>query len=380
MPAIRLLSLVEALTVTGPIKPIIAFSPLASAGLPGHPPFLQKLLTTRRRIFENDPLKLATEKVGLECILVPERQLMDPSVLGHIAGIIRHFQPNIIESHNCKSHFLLYLLRLLYSDIRAKSWIAFHHGYTRTSLRVSAYQQLDRLTLRHADHVVTVCQPFARQLATRGVAHTSLTVISNPVVPRPFPKSADTSACRAALGIRPNEFVLLSIGRLSSEKGHIYLIRAFGQLLQELPQYPLKLLLVGTGPEHERLTRAAEPFLDKVLFVGHVSDPWDIYHSSDIFVLPSLTEGSPLVLLEAMSAKLPIVSTCVGGVPESVTNGVSALLVPPKDPVAIASALRALLADESLRRTVAHAALERAAKHAPETYAYKLMSVYERLL
>src|SRR5207248_7230096 len=111
----------------------------------------------------------------------------------------------------------------------------------------------------------------------------------------------------------------------------------------------------------------------RIIFAGQVTDVRPFYAMSDAFVLPSHTEGSPNVLLEAMAARVPIVATAVGGVPEIVENEESALLVPANDPAALAAAIVRLLTDADLGRRLTMNAAETVSKnHSPEEYVRSL--------
>jgi glycosyltransferase involved in cell wall biosynthesis len=114
-----------------------------------------------------------------------------------------------------------------------------------------------------------------------------------------------------------------------------------------------------------------------VIFTGQVNDVQPFYAAADVFVLPSHSEGSPNVLLEAMAANLPIVATAVGGVPEIVENNESALLVPANDPNAMTAAIARLLREEDLgRRLTTNAAELVASRYAPGQYVRSLAEIY----
>lgn len=383
-PHLRLLSVVEALTVTGPVKPLLMFSALARRGVDGHRPVSHRLLTTRRGAASNshnsDELRIAAAAVGLDCQIIPERRAFDRAVLEHMATQIRDYCPDIIETHDCKSHLLLYLLRLRHRDIRRARWVAFHHGYTQVSWRVAAYQQLDRLTLRAADAVVTLCKPFAAALQARGVNASRISVISNALTARDRPQQSEVDELRRAHGIAPGDILVLAVGRLSREKAHRDLIAALSDAINHRPDARLRVMLVGDGPECDRLKALAASLGDRVLFAGHIRDPWVYYHAADIFVLCSLTEGSPLVLLEAMSARLPIIASAVGGVPETLEHERTALLIPPADRAALREGLICLAADPALRLRLGGAAARAVLDFSPNSYAVRLLGVYARVM
>jgi glycosyltransferase involved in cell wall biosynthesis len=143
------------------------------------------------------------------------------------------------------------------------------------------------------------------------------------------------------LGIEKDKFLIGTVGRLSIEKGHPYLIQSLSQVKREIPQ--THLLLVGH--EDEGLRNELENLIDKlhlrenVTLAGYRDDIPAVMHAIDVFALPSLSEGLGLVLLEAMAAGKPIVATRVGAIPEIVVEGKTAILVPPADSNCLAEAI-----------------------------------------
>jgi len=160
-------------------------------------------------------------------------------------------------------------------------------------------------------------------------------------------------------------------------------IGAFKRLRENNPAIRSTLVIVGEGPERERLGTAAQScgFDQHVVFAGQIGELGSFYTAADVFVLPSPSEGSPYVLLEAMPAKVPSVATAVGGVPEMVEDEESALLVPARDPRAMAQAiLRVLTEPELARKLTANAAELVATRFAPETQIRSLVKFYRSVL
>jgi glycosyltransferase involved in cell wall biosynthesis len=279
-----------------------------------------------------------------------------------------------------KSHFLVWRSGLW----RKHPWIAFHHGYTDTDRKMRLYNRLDRWSLPHADRLVTVCRAFALELsASTGVSIDKISVQHNSIRREPPASAADVNALRARLGISETEKVVLAVGRLSREKGHNDLIEGFKLVRETNPALSVKLIIVGDGPERSRLEANAESLgvEELVVFTGQVSDVQPFYAMAEVFVLPSHSEGSPNVLLEAMAASVPVVATAVGGVPEIVTNHESALLVPPNDPKALAAAIGQLLADKTLgQRLVTNAATLVETRFTPDNYARSLVAIYREVI
>jgi glycosyltransferase involved in cell wall biosynthesis len=326
----------------------------------------------------NEFVKAARE-LGLEVDIIPERFRFDLRVIPSLREAIERRAPDIVLTHHVKSHFLMKMSRLW----QKYPWVAFHHGYTKTHFREHLYNRMDRLSLPTANRVITVCEAFARELAGAGVPLERISVQHNSIRPETMPSAEDAQAVRAKFGIAKGEPLVLAIGRLSSEKAHIDLLHAFHHLQNNDSKLNAKLLIVGDGPERERLEAAARSpgMAERVHFAGQISDVKPYYAAADLLVLPSHSEGSPYVLLEAMAAGLPIVATAVGGVPEMVKDEESALLVPPRDPQKMAAAIARVLKDAELaRRLRLNAAALIATRYSPETYVRSLVEIYRRII
>ena len=197
------------------------------------------------------------------------------------------------------------------------------------------------------DAVIAVSRAVARDMAAEVPAN-RLSVILNGVEPTAAKRSrADV---RAELGIDNSETVGIIVARIDAMKGHDDLIQAWAQL--HATGKKAVLLIAGDGEARmarEKLTRDCGLDAQQVQFLGFRSDAPDLLAACDFFLLPSLTEGLPLSILEAMAQGLPIVATDVGGIPELVADGVHGLLVPPKNPDLLASAIEKVVNDAALR-------------------------------
>jgi glycosyltransferase involved in cell wall biosynthesis len=153
--------------------------------------------------------------------------------------------------------------------------------------------------------------------------------------------------------------------------------------LQPPSDGPWRLLIVGEGPERPRLEAivGAAGLEDRVAFAGFQADTSGWYAAMDAFVLPSLTEGTPMAMLEAMAHRLPVIASNVGGVPAVVDDRVSGLLVPPGDASVISAALREISMSLELRRKLADAGFE-TVKRAFDvrTWADRVRNIYEEAL
>ena len=382
MKTLKLVLLVEATTMNAVARIVLEFLGTARE-LKGEVLMDGSVVTFARGAVQNNPNEFVRTflDAGIEVVTVPERHRFDVGVIAGLRVLFDDFeQPDIIVSHSVKSHFLMWRSQLW----KKYPWVAFHHGHTTTDLKMLAYNRLDRLSLPKADRVATVCHAFARELAkSTKIPEERIFVQHNAIRPQPKPSDAEVSELKRTVGMAEHDRLIISIGRLSKEKAHGVLIEAFRLLRATNPDLSCRLVIVGDGPERANLETAARASgqNDRITFAGQVSNVEPFYAAGDVFVLPSLSEGSPNVLLEAMAAEVPIVATAVGGVTEIVSNEESALLVLPKNPQALAAAIDRVLQDSALAQrltTVASALVAR--EHSPEQYARSLISLYQEVI
>ena len=378
--SLRIVSLVEATTINAVAKNVLEFFRSANelSQRDADFPRIEGVVVTFERDGSDSPGEFvsAARDLGLAVEIIPERRRFDLSVLPKLRRVINEHRPDIVVTHSVKSHFLLWRSHIS----RKCPWVAFHHGYTSTDRKMRVYNRLDRWSLPATDRIITVCQAFARDLSRNtGVALDRISVMHNSIRAQLRATDTEALAVRSGFGIAADESLILAVGRLSKEKAHIDLIAAFCRLRASNPEVKPRLIIVGDGPERGRLEAAADSFGCKegVFFAGQLSDVWPFYSAADVFVLPSHSEGSPNVLLEAMAAGIPIVATAVGGVPEMVEHDQSALLVPANDPSALADAIARVLTEEELaQRLTTNASALVGTRHTPENYVRSLIEIY----
>jgi glycosyltransferase involved in cell wall biosynthesis len=166
---------------------------------------------------------------------------------------------------------------------------------------------------------------------------------------------------RAELGLDPNALVMVMVATFKEQKGHAYLIEAASEVMPLHPE--ARILLIGDGglrPEMERRVRAAQVD-DAVRFLGSRRDVAQILAASDFFVLPSLWEGLPIALLEAMASGLPCIATKVSGTKQVIVPDITGLLVSPADSAALRDAMLTMLADPEAAHRMGEAGRRRVA-------------------
>jgi glycosyltransferase involved in cell wall biosynthesis len=234
------------------------------------------------------------------------------------------------------------------------------------AVRPTAFQAADIVVVQTEHMKRTLKETFGRE----GV------VVPNAVDAEMF-GGADGRAARRSLGIPEEEAVVAYVGSLEALKGVDVLVEA----MTRFDEAPL-LTIVGDGSERENLERqvSAAGLGDRVRFHGWVDLEAVPTHlaAADVLVLPTMSEGFPNVVLEAMAAGLPVVATNVLGIPEIVTDGENGILVPPRDPRALHEAMATLLADANLRERIGAANREVAAAHTWEALGDQLDACLNR--
>ncbi|HEY6331600.1 MAG TPA: glycosyltransferase family 4 protein [Blastocatellia bacterium] len=396
---IKLLAIMEASSVTGPAKNLLEFCRTTSFGAVGQdgPVSIRPVIATfvretrnagNARPSQSGPLDegpvndfVATAaRYGIEVHTIKERFRFDPRVVSGLQRVIGRVGPDVVQTHGVKSHFLMRLSGAWHE----RAWLAFHHGYTTTDAKMRAFNQLDRWSLRAARQVVTVSHAMANSLAQRGVPRERIAVIHNSIRSEEFiPSERRAKELIENPLNRAGEQIILSVGRLSLEKGHIELIKAVARLRQGNRGPDVRLIVVGDGPELGNLKTAVERYelSDIVIFAGQVSDVKRYYEIADVLALPSRSEGSPNVVLEAMAAGVPVVATRVGGVPEIINSGTNGILVPEGDPGALASAIGKVLSDREMSGQFAiNARRTLIANHSTEARSASLIRTYLGLI
>lgn len=253
-------------------------------------------------------------------------------------------------------------------------------------------------TLRAASHIATVCGYAAQRDFLRPYAPKFLGVVANGV-PLPPDPGAARHRVRAANGLDPDTRVMITVSRLTWEKGFATLAAALRRLATRpavhLAPYPAAhpcahpaaqpgrrvLLVVGDGPDRPGIEAALGgiPGLE-VRFLGQRLDVGDLLSAADLFVFATLHENLSLALLEAMAHGLPVVASAVGGNIEILSRG-GGLLVAPRDPQALADAIGCLLDNDLARRDLGHSARQVVARHySLEAMLGSLDAMYQRVL
>lgn len=292
----------------------------------------------------NELLQRARE-AGIESRGLVTGNPFHPGVIRDLARLLKRERIALLCAHGYKSNVIGRIAtRLVGIPLLASS-----RGWTSENRKVRIYEALDRWFLRRADHVVCVSEGQKKKLLAAGVREDRISVIFN-AIDADGSGTEGTPLLRREFGFGEKVVVVVSGGRLSPEKNHVGLIDAAKIVHARDPS--VRFVVFGDGflrkQLEERISRAE--LQEIFLLPGFRRDFARLLRDADIFVLPSLTEGLPNVVLEAYAAAKPVVATAVGGTPEVVRHGETGFLLEADDTEALAAHILRLAKEPDLRR------------------------------
>ena len=291
-------------------------------------------------------------KRGFETDVFSLRRPLDRECLRKMVAMLRRHRIEVVHSHE----FTMAIYGAAASRQLDIPHVITMHGSEKVLARWQRRLAL-RLAFASSRSVVAVSRSTHDHLArTMRMSPASILTIPNGISFSP----GNRAALRAELGLGPENVLVLAVGNLVPRKGHIFLLRA----LASLNDSRWHVAIAGRGDEEQKLRAFAEEagVADRVHLLGHRGDIPDLLAAADIYAMPSLWEGLPMALLEAMFAGKAIVASRASGIPEAIDEGMHGLLADPGNEEQLAEALRRLIGDPSLRNRLAAAAQERAAK------------------
>jgi len=355
---IRIARVIARLNVGGPAQHAI----LLTAGL-DRTRFQSTLITGIAGRQEGDLLSAARAR-GVEPVVIPElgralHPMHDVVSLGKLVRLFRQLRPDIVHTHTAKAGTLGRLAARLAGVPRSVHTFHGHvfEGYFSPAA-TSVFLRIERVLARATDRIITLSPRLRLALLAMGIGRPEQVE----VVPlgldldRFLRMPTGQADLRPSLRIPAGTPLLGIVGRLVPIKDHPTLFQAL-TLLPDGDQAP-HLLVVGDGERREELQQLAHRLGlgSRVHFLGWRDDLETILSGLDVVICSSRNEGTPVALIEAMAAGVPVLSSDVGGVGDLVTHGETGWLVPPADPSALARGIERLLRDPALRRRLAGAA------------------------
>lgn len=325
---------------------------------------------------ERPEVLVAAEQSNIPTICLPGGVRMD--LVSQLAQKLRERKGSLLCTHGFKANVIGYLAARRTGTLH----VAFVRGFTAENKRVIFYEILERQALKRAQRVVCVSQKQAEEIALLRGNRRKPIVVKNAMLP-PYSRQHDGEAVsRSSIGISDDAFVFGSVGRLSAEKGHRFMVSAFHKLCEAAgADAKLSLIIVGDGREQEPLEQQASQLgiRDKVYFAGFQGNCTEWMQLFDCLIQPSLTEGTPNAVLEALCLQVPVIASAVGGVPDLIIDGRNGLLVPAEDVNKLEQAMEKMRSSPELRNRLIAGAAELTQEYSPAHQRQKLIEVYEEV-
>jgi glycosyltransferase involved in cell wall biosynthesis len=326
---------------------------------------------------DGNPAAAQLRAAGVDPVNLEIRPRLGPRSLLQVRRHIGRVRPDLVHTHLGTADTLGSIAgRSLGVPVVSSIHAAAREAGVGTRARLTVHA----LARRHgAARIVAVSEGARRAYVERGWAGPERVVtIHNGVDVSPEPGAG--ALVRAELGLAPDDLVVGMVSALRPEKGHDIGIAAVRSLIPRFPN--LRLLIAGSGGARPEIARLAAEAGDVVLMSGPRRDVMRVFDAVDVCLHPSRADAFPTSLLEAMAASVPVVTTAVGGIPEIVVDGRTALVVPPPpSPAAVADALARLLADPARRRRLGAAGRERYEEQfTARPWIRRIRALYEEVL
>jgi glycosyltransferase involved in cell wall biosynthesis len=305
---------------------------------------------------QGGPLREAFEKIADRTVVLPRKHPYDVSQVAGLCRLIREERIDLVQTTLFYADVIGTLAARLAGVKRIVSWEAVTQPYG--AKQMAAY----RLAAKGFTVSVSVSNAIRCQVQKeRHVPEAKTRTIRYGVDTRKFYPVPDGSI-RKALGLHRMRTVFGTVARLTEQKGHRFLLEALPKIVRERPD--AVFVFAGDGPLRKSLESAAAALEVErnVRFLGFRSDVVQLMAAFDAFVLPSLYEGLPNAVLEAMACGKPVIATAVDGTPEAVVHGETGWLVPPRDPAALADAALRFCNSRTLMKKLGHNGRKRAVR------------------
>lgn len=332
-------------------------------------------------LFEEGVMFSKAKELDINVELFRQNNRYDLSILKRIANYINENKIDIVHTHGPRANlYALFLKR--YTTCK---WVTTIHSDPRDDflnggIKGKLFTKLHFLSFKSMDHFFAVSSRFKEMLVSFGINKDKITAIYNGIdfnIPNQPPITRDN------LNLLESDFVVIMIARLSPVKGHILALQAIKELKKEFPF--IQLLLVGDGPIRKELELKAKEFeiQSNIQFLGHQEHIHSLLSLADVEILTSYSESFPLVILEAARAKVPVITTDVGGVRDLITDNSLGRVIPVNDTEALISALKEyiVLKDTDELKVLGENIFEKASKsYSLENFSNSVYETYKQIL
>lgn len=328
---------------------------------------------------------------GIEVIVMDQYHRFDPRIALGLRRILQREQPDILHTHGVRANFFGRIVARRLKTIKVVTTVhsVLHHDYNRWPIKLLTYA-MEYSTRRLSDRFICVSQEIKQEVVDSGIPSSRVSVIPNGIDLNRFDSGRfDTDRRKARLkqelGLPADSFVIGTAARLRPVKGVHLLIEAAAELNKQSPDIysNIHIVVIGDGPQRPELEELANRLgvSRHVHFPGFKENIIPYLTGFDCFANVSLSEGLPLAVLEAMACKIPVVASAVGAVPEVIEDGVDGILVEKGSIPSIVKGLSRIIANETLRKSLAEKAYEKVVNsYTTDVMSRKNLETYQELL
>ncbi|WP_449537825.1 glycosyltransferase [Ferdinandcohnia sp. Marseille-Q9671] len=277
-------------------------------------------------VFEKGVMFEKAKELGIHVIVFQQSNRYDLSIFKQIIKFINENRIDIVHTHGARANLYAFIMK----GFTKCKWVTTIHSdprddFLKGGLKGTIFTRLNFLSFKRMDHFFAISTRFKEMLESFGVKSDKVTTIYNGI---DFSIPNEPAITRKELGLSENDFVIIMIARLHPVKGHTTAFKAIQYLAQEYPF--IKLLLVGDGPIKSELEKTVDDLgiKDIVSFLGHQQNIHSLLSIADVKILTSFSESFPLVILESARAKVPVISTDVGGVKDLISDDTLGRVIP----------------------------------------------------
>ena len=324
--------------------------------------------------FQDGPLKKTLIRAGFKVYIVKRRSKFDPICINRLIKIIKKEKIHIIHTHAHKPNTTARIAAIL-----AKVPVIIANEHNVDEWKSGFQKTTDRFLAKRTDKIIVVSKAVQKFYELSGIPKNKFHLIYNGLDLSKFDNKKSRESKRKELGINEETFVIGTVGRIHPQKGHEFLIEVGEKLSKE--NGSILFLIIGGGYLKEKLERKIKSLnIEKhFLFLGEREDLPELLSCMDIFILSSVREGFPNVILEAMASSLPVVATDVGGVKELMIDNQTGFIVPPAKPSLLYENVSKLIKDKELRHKMGNAGFEQVKQFSIEKMARETEDLYQEL-
>jgi len=262
--------------------------------------------------------------VKTDCLTV--KSSYDFSSIKQLRNYLTDNKIDVLCTHEYRSHLIGWLARRNSKTI----WIAFSRGWTWENLKIRLFHFIDKIILRLAHRIVAVSFAQKELLKKYMISDKKISVIHNAIDPARF-NDINAINLKEKFNLPNDSLVYVTVGRFSGEKGQIIMVKAAIEAIKRNDK--IAVVMYGDGPDFDECKKliSESSMQHKIICPGFEKNAMGAMKGADYLVNPSLSEGLPNVVLEAMAVNLPVIATSVGGVPEIITDNISGILVKPNN-------------------------------------------------